>query len=302
MPRPPTRPGETEPVPARRVRHAPAKINLYLQVTGRRPDGYHLLDSLVVFAGAGAADRIRVEAAPDLAFAVEGPFAAAVPAGPDNLVMRAAARLRQRFGIAAGARITLDKALPVAAGIGGGSADAAAALSLLSELWAIPTDDPAFAALALELGADVPVCLAGRPTLMRGIGDHLRDAPPLPAFDILLANDGGALLTADVFRALDGRFAAAPPALPAIPDFMGLVTVLAARRNDLEAPALALRPALGAVLEALRGLDGAALARMSGSGGTCYAILPPGAGPGAAATLAARRPGWWIATDRVGGQ
>ncbi len=266
---------------------APAKVNLALHVLGRRDDGYHLLDSLVVFAAVG--DVLR--AAPDgaLTLAVTGPFAAALDGTGDNLVLRAARALAAASGVAPRARLTLEKRLPVASGIGGGSADAAAALRVLARLWGVA---PASAELALALGADVPVCLAGRAARMGGIGETLAPAPRLPECGIVLVNPGVAVATHAVFRARSGGFS--PPLdLPAgWEDAAAMAADLARLRNDLEAPACALEPAIGTVLAALLALPGARLARMSGSGATCFALFATAAAARAAAARVAR-PGWW---------
>ena len=274
---------------------APAKINLFLHVLGRRDDGYHLLDSLVVFAG--VADRLRAAPAADLSLTVGGRFGGALAAEPDNLVLRAARALADAAGIAPTARLELDKTLPVASGIGGGSADAAAALRLLAQLWGIapggsggrPVD---LAALAAGLGADVPVCLAGRPARMGGVGEVLAPAPRLPEFGLVLVNPGVPVATPDVFRARTGPFSA-PAALPdGWPDAAAMAEDLAQLRNDLEAPARGLCPPVGAALDALAACPGCLLARMSGSGATCFGLFPtPAAAETAAAALA--RPGWW---------
>lgn len=274
-----------------RRRLAPAKVNLYLHVTGRRPDGYHLLDSLVAFIGAG--DTVTVAPNDRLQLALEGPFAAAAGAGPDNLVLRAAQGLAALCGVPAAATLRLDKRLPVAAGLGGGSADAAATLRLLIDLWRVAPEPAALDRLALGLGADVPVCLNGTPALVGGIGEQV--APTrLPACHLLLANPGVALPTPKVFDALAGRFSAALP-WTAPPDLASLVAALVSRQNDLERPAIELAPVIAQVLERLRGLPGARLARMSGSGATCFALFGHAdAAAAAAAGLAAERPGWWV--------
>ncbi len=258
---------------------APAKVNLVLHVVGRRADGYHLLDSLAVFAGIGDVVRAAPDAVASLALA--GPFAAALAQAPDNLVLRAARLL----GVSA--RLTLVKNLPVASGIGGGSADAAAALRLLSALSGVPIPDE----LALRLGADVPVCLAGRPARMQGIGETLGPAPRLPRCGLLLVNPGVALATPAVFAARRGDFSA-PLELPdGWPDAAAMATDLARMSNDLEAPAMALAPVIGTVLALLRDLPGCLLARMSGSGATCFGLF---ATPAAAAAAAGGLPsGWW---------
>ncbi|MDE2199146.1 MAG: 4-(cytidine 5'-diphospho)-2-C-methyl-D-erythritol kinase, partial [Rhodospirillales bacterium] len=210
-------------------------------------------------------------------------------AEPDNLVLRAARALAAARGVAAGARLTLTKTLPVASGIGGGSADAAACLRLLARLWAVA---PADTALAAGLGADVPVCLAARPARMGGVGERLDAAPALPRCGMALVNPGVAVATAEVFRARAGAFSP-PAALPAgWPDAATMAGDLRALSNDLEAPARALCPPIDAVLAALRAQPGCLLARMSGSGATCFALFAePSAALAAADAL--RRPGWW---------
>ncbi|MCX7888891.1 MAG: 4-(cytidine 5'-diphospho)-2-C-methyl-D-erythritol kinase [Rhodobacteraceae bacterium] len=266
---------------------APAKVNLTLHVTGRRADGYHLLDSLVVFADCG--DRLRVEPGADLELVAEGPFAGALGPGADNLVLRAA----RLMDPGRGARITLRKNLPVAAGLGGGSADAAATLRALAALWAAPLPD---AAAAAGLGADVPVCLAGRPARMRGRGERIEPVAPLPEMALVLANPGERLATAEVFAALSARDnAPMPDQLPAWDGFEALVSFLAAQRNDLEPPARRLRPAIGDVLAALSAQPGCRLARMSGSGATCFGLFAARPAADAAADALRRaRPGWWV--------
>lgn len=263
---------------------APAKVNLWLRVTGRRADGYHTLDSLVVFAG--VADTLRAEPADALSLTVDGPFAAALSDEPDNLVLRAARALAPGRG----ARLTLTKNLPVASGIGGGSADAAAALRALTRLWGL---DAALARrVAPTLGADVPVCLAGRPSIMRGIGNDLSPAPALPPFGLLLVNPGVALETRAVFAARRGAFSAAI-APPPLPDAAALASVLRDAGNDLTQGAVGLCPAIAEVLAALDALPGTLVARMSGSGATCFAMF---ASPEAARAAACHLPGaWWAA-------
>jgi 4-diphosphocytidyl-2-C-methyl-D-erythritol kinase len=263
--------------------NAPAKVNLYLHVTGRRPDGYHLLDSLAVFPAIG--DFLSVEPAEALTLAITGPFGATLALEPDNLVLRAARLLNPTGGVALG----LVKNLPIASGIGGGSADAAAALRLLSRHWnlAMPLHD-----LAASLGADIPVCLASRPARMSGIGELLRPAPVLPPFGIVLVNAGVAVSTPAVFRARKGAFS--PPA--DLPDAWStaaeMASALAKLSNDLEPPAIAHAPVIGDVLATLRTLPNCLLARMSGSGATCFAIFETASAAAEAAT-AITRPGWW---------
>ena len=266
---------------------APAKVNLFLHVTGKREDGYHLLDSLAVFPAVG--DTLRLEPDARLCLRISGRFGATLSAGPDNLVLRAARLLAEKAGIVAAGRLHLEKNLPVASGIGGGSADAAAALALLAQHWnfSAPLHE-----IALLLGADVPVCLASRPARMAGIGEILTPAPRLPSFGMVLVNPGVPVATAAVFKARTKAFS--PPAiLPETwPDAAALAAWLADQKNDLEAPAIALAPPIAKVLATMRALPGILLARMSGSGATCFGIF---ATPAAAASAAAfiHQPGWW---------
>jgi 4-diphosphocytidyl-2-C-methyl-D-erythritol kinase len=268
---------------------ARAKVNLYLHVVGRRADGYHLLDSLAVFPG--AADRLSAVPADALTLEIEGPGVAGLGAGPDNLVLRAARALASAAGVEAGARLVLDKRLPVASGIGGGSADAAAALRLLTRLWNVRLPAEQMWAMAQELGADVPVCLDSHPARMGGVGERLQPAPALPDCGMALLNPGEAVATPDVFRARTGGFSALPVLPDAWPDAAAMAADLAQMRNDLEAPALSLCPAIATVLDWLRGQEGCLLARMSGSGATCFGLF---AEAEAAAAAAARAPApWW---------
>lgn len=266
---------------------APAKVNLALHVTGRREDGYHLLDSIVVFATEG--DRLRVTVAAGPSLRVMGRFAAEVPTRPENLCLRAAALA----GVAA--RIDLEKRLPVASGLGGGSADAAAVLRALARQGVPLPEAPE------RLGADVPVCLAGRPARMRGAGERLDPLPPLPPLAMVLANPGVALATPAVFAGLARRDNAPLPELPGGLDGGGFIEWLRGCRNDLEAPATALVPGIAEVLAALRA-EGAALARMSGSGATCFGLfLRMADAEAAAAAMARARPGWWVVATAMDG-
>ena len=268
---------------------APAKVNLTLQITGRAANGYHLLDSLVVFGP--AADVLHAEPAADLTLALCGPFAAGLAAEADNLVLRAARALADWAGRKPGAALVLEKHLPVASGIGGGSADAAAALRLLARLWDVRPDEDVLAAMAARLGADVPVCLASRPARMAGIGEVLSAAPVLPRCGLLLVNPGIAVATADVFRARTGAFSEPAVLPPSWPDVAAMARDLARLSNDLESPALTVCPAIGPVLAALRALPGCRLGRMSGSGATCFGLFDdPAAAEAAGAALPA---GWW---------
>ncbi len=272
---------------------APAKVNLYLHVTGRRADGYHLLDSLCVFAGVG--DTLRVTPADDLSLHIEGPFAAQLAAEADNLILLAARRLARAAGVEPAARIVLDKALPVASGIGGGSADAAAALRALSELWGVTLPAAQMQTLALRLGADVPACLASVPARMEGVGEVLSAAPMLPPFGLVLVNPGMAVPTQAVFRAYaEHRIGYSPRAnLPArwtsVPDMIADLSVL---ENDLQYAASRLCPPVDDALAALRAQPDVLLARMSGSGATCFGICAD-AQTAARVAAACARPGWW---------
>jgi 4-diphosphocytidyl-2-C-methyl-D-erythritol kinase len=270
---------------------APAKVNLTLHVTGQRADGYHLLDSLVVFAGVG--DIVRVRPAEGLWLAVEGPMADQVPPGGDNLVLRAA-----RMMGAEGAAITLSKVLPVASGLGGGSSDAAATVRALAQLWRRALPD--MAALA-ALGADVPVCLEARTRRMAGIGEVLTETPAQPPVWLVLANAGRPVPTAAVFGGLARKDGAPMPArLPDWPDAGALARFLALQRNDLEDSACRIAPDIRAVLAALAATGGCLLARMSGSGGTCFGLYAAeGEARHAAAALATDHPGWWVVAAPV---
>jgi 4-diphosphocytidyl-2-C-methyl-D-erythritol kinase len=270
---------------------APAKVNLTLHVTGQRADGYHLLDSLVVFAGVG--DSVTVAAAPALSLAITGPMGAMLPVTDDNLVLRAARAM------AATAQITLQKVLPVSSGIGGGSADAAACLRALARLTGQPLPGPD---QVLALGADVPVCLAGTPARMTGIGEALGPVPPLPAAWLVLANPGVAVSTPAIFRALARRDNAPMPAsLPRLKTTADLAAFVAMQRNDLESPAIALQPVIAQVKTALTAQPGCMLARMSGSGATCFGLFAdPLSANAAARALQAAQPGWWVADASMG--
>ncbi|MBK5934498.1 4-diphosphocytidyl-2-C-methyl-D-erythritol kinase [Rhodovulum imhoffii] len=261
---------------------APAKINLTLHVTGRRADGYHLLDSLVVFADAG--DRLICAPAEGLSLMVTGPRAGGVPTDGRNLVLQAAA-LFDGPGVA----ITLEKNLPAAAGIGGGSSDAAATLRALAALLRRPL--PAAEAV-LALGADVPVCLCPRPVRMRGVGEVISAAPEMPRMGLVLVNPGVEVPTPVVFGALAEKTNPPMPDLPGWNTAADLAGWLKVQRNDLESPARLHAPVIGDVLEALAATPGCLLARMSGSGATCFGIY----GTQAAAQNAAQRlhGRWWV--------
>jgi 4-diphosphocytidyl-2-C-methyl-D-erythritol kinase len=279
---------------------ARAKINLYLHITGRRNDGYHLLDSLIVFAALG--DTVEVGGDDGLFLEVEGPFAANVPHGGDNLVLRAAQALADAAGVQARAHIRLIKRLPAASGIGGGSADAAATLMALGTLWNVrlPGDD--LGRLALALGADVPVCLHGVPAFVGGVGEEIEPAPALPSGWLVLANPGTPVATADAFRRRSGSFSRSGRFATAPADVETLATLLARRRNDLTEPAVSIAPPIATVLAHLETLPGALLARMSGSGATAFALFADAAAAeSAAAGLRALQPSWWVAATALEG-
>jgi 4-diphosphocytidyl-2-C-methyl-D-erythritol kinase len=277
---------------------APAKLNLYLHVTGKRDDGYHELDSLVAFADIHDTVDVRPSAA--LSLKVDGPFHTALGNRTDNLVLRAALALAEAAGIEPTARITLTKRLPVAAGIGGGSADAAAAIVALCRLWSIDPPADVLGALALSLGADVPVCLGGRPAFVGGIGEALDPGPVLPAVPLVLVNPMRQLSTPAVFAAREGPFGKAAR-FDEIPfDAATLAALLAARGNDLTEAAVSLAPEVAAVLMALEEVPGTLLARMSGSGATCFALYADEINAArAAAVIAAGNPAWWVAAGKL---
>ena len=283
--------------------YAYAKVNLTLHVTGQRSDGYHLLDSLVVFCG--IADALHASPAPVASLVLQGPFAKDIPADTDNLVLKAARLLQPGLTAA----FTLTKNLPPASGIGGGTADAAAALRLVlrlaRETLPIATAEALAAGLdrdrLLALGADMPVCFAARPARMRGIGERLDWLPPLPEAHIVLVNPRVEVPTPVVFKTLASKQNPAMPAhLPQWPDAAALAAWLASQRNDLQPPAIAHAPVIGQVLAALAAQPDALIARMSGSGATCFALFCTAeAAATARAAIAAAQPGWWCAAGPV---
>jgi 4-diphosphocytidyl-2-C-methyl-D-erythritol kinase len=276
---------------------APAKINLTLRVIGRRADGYHELESLVVFAD--VADRLTLDVGGETRLDVIGPFARACGSAEDNLVVKAAAKLAARMpGLRTG-RFTLQKNLPVAAGIGGGSSDAAAALRLLARANGIAADDARLAATALSVGADVPVCLDPRPRIMRGVGEVLSEPLDIRRLPAVLVNPRITTATKDVFASFAGMHGSAEPL--GLPPRDGLVGYLKIHANDLTAAAIACAPAIGDVLDALGALPGVRLTRMSGSGSTCFALFDtPEAAKAAADRMAHARPDWWVAATTLG--
>jgi 4-diphosphocytidyl-2-C-methyl-D-erythritol kinase len=283
---------------------APAKVNLTLRILGRRADGYHELESLVVFAGSG--DRLTFDAGPSLDLTVSGPTAGQSGAVADNLVLRAAKALADKVpGLTVG-RFALTKELPAGAGLGGGSADAAAALRLLADANGLDLDDPRLVAVARATGADVPVCLDPRPRVMRGIGDILSAPLALPKLGIIIVHPGIAMPTPPVFKALrlaPGERRAAGAALGPPPDEReALLAWLAGERNDLEPPAFGIAPAIKDVIRAIAALPGCRLARMSGSGSACFGLFDTEAVAAAAVRgLAEAHPGWWARASSIGG-
>ena len=279
---------------------APAKLNLTLHVTGRRADGYHLLDSLVCFVSTG--DRISVETGREPGLEIQGPFAAAL-AGNDageggNLVSRALDILEGVPPL----RIGLEKNLPVAAGIGGGSSDAAAVLRAAALLPGVEVAPAAIMQRAAMLGADVPACLAGVPARLRGIGERIDPlSRPLPEAWVVLVNPGVGVATPAVFAALRQRKnLPMPEVLPHFGDVRDLAAFITAQRNDLEPPALTIAPVIGEVLAALRATRGCLVARMSGSGGTCFGLFASReAAQAAAGKIRSERPAWWVEASRI---
>jgi 4-diphosphocytidyl-2-C-methyl-D-erythritol kinase len=283
-------------VPTARVERAPAKVNLTLRVLGRRRDGYHEIESLVVFAAVG--DALAFTPGKTLGLSVRGPTARAAGADADNLVLRAARALAERTESLRVGRFVLSKRLPVAAGLGGGSSDAAAALRLLARHNHLAGDDPRLLEAARAIGADVPVCLDPQPRLMRGIGEILSPPWRLPPLPALLINPRLSVPTKDVFA----KLAAAPlgQRMSSMGEEWGgsrdeLIELLACHGNDLEAPAIALHPTIAQALAALRARPGCRLARMSGSGATCFALFDTQhAAATAARALRQVQPRWWI--------
>ncbi|MGZ5931302.1 MAG: 4-(cytidine 5'-diphospho)-2-C-methyl-D-erythritol kinase [Rhizomicrobium sp.] len=278
---------------------APAKINLFLHVGEKRADGFHDIESLVVFAEAG--DTLTFAQSGELTLALDGPFAKGLEAEGDNLVLRAARALAAHAGRSAGAAITLTKNLPVASGIGGGSADAAAALRGLTRLWALDMSWPDLRAIAETLGSDVPVCVESKSSWMEGRGERVTPAGALAEMAMVLVNPGVAVPTAGVFRDLKTRHGtgtidhAARMLLP-----RELIAFLKTTSNDLEMPARAFAPVIGEVLSELSRMPGVELWRMSGSGATCFALFEDeGAAEMAAIALSHSHPQWWVQATRI---
>jgi 4-diphosphocytidyl-2-C-methyl-D-erythritol kinase len=280
---------------------APAKLNLFLHVGERRDDGYHALESLIAFTE--VADCIKIAPASELEVLATGRFSRALPHKHDNLVFKAARALQRHMQVSHGATIMVEKNLPIAGGIGGGSADAAAVLRGLDLLWELHTPVKQLVALAADLGSDVPVCLLSQPCWVQGRGEVLTPIPPLPRLSTVLVNPGVALPTPHVFAALNARTGTGsmhPPGklktLWDVLEFLGDAT------NDLEAPACQIAPAIQDVLTAFDQEPGCALAQMSGSGSTCFALFHEHEfAQGAAERIAQDHPGWWVALTRIAG-
>ena len=277
---------------------APAKVNLTLHVTGQRDDGYHLLDSLVVFAD--VADQISASVAPDLRISVSGPFSMGVPTDHTNLIMRAAAALRSARGVTKGAALTLEKHLPHAAGIGSGSSDAAATLAMLAELWQV-APLPATAPEVVALGADVPVCVgAPRPVRMSGIGDVLSPVAALPECAMVLVRPPVDVPTGPVFKGLASKDGTPMSELPEGLDYDAFVRWLIVQRNDLQTPAEAIAPEITEALAKLESLPAVSLARMSGSGATCFALVKDMATARHVARIVqVAKMDWWVAPAAI---
>jgi len=277
---------------------APAKVNLFLHVGPLAADGYHPLASLMVFADVG--DTVSVQAAEAPEFQVTGPFGSLIEDGPENLVVQAARALFEYVkGPQPPFRLLLDKQLPVAAGLGGGSSDAGATLRLLNSALDLAIQDEMLSAIAARLGADGPVCLWGRSAIARGRGDRLSAPPTFTPIDAVLVNPRVPSSTGAVYRAYDEAGAPGGDDLPPLPDAFEspeeMAAILSWCRNDLEAPAVRLAPAIGVVLEALRGEPETLLARMSGSGATCFALCAGDIeAEGLAERLRSMRPDWWV--------
>ena len=282
---------------------APAKVNLFLHVVGKRPDGYHLLESLIAFASDG--DIVTARPAEDLSLTITGTFAGPLQTETDNLVLRAARALGSILDVAPRVSLTLNKALPVAAGVGGGSADAAATIRALCRLWGQQPEDSLLLEIATRLGADVPVCLRSQTAYVSGIGERIQALGLWPAIPAILVNPNVPLSTAAVFKARTGPFSA-PDAcdqrrLERVGRSSEVIGLLRTLRNDLDAPARRIEPAVAGVLGALQTQDRIALARMSGSGATCFGLFEDDAARDAAARhLAMEYPEWWILPTRLG--
>ncbi len=291
----------TGSAPSARVKvFAPAKLNLFLHVGDRRADGYHALQSLVAFAETG--DALHLEASSDLTLTVSGPFGAQIPRGDGNLVLKAARALAAEVSdTPLGASIVLEKNLPVAAGLGGGSSDAAAVLRGLNALWSLGRSEDDLVELARTLGSDVPACVLARPCWMEGRGEQVFATPPLPPLEVILVNPGVLLPTAGVFASLNARTgtgAMEPPGR--IETVWDIVAYLEDSGNDLEAPATLFQPVIDEVLDALHHEPACVFAQMSGSGATCFGLFDGREfAHGAAERIALDHPDWWVRSTRI---
>ena len=278
---------------------APAKLNLYLHITGKREDGYHEIDSLAIFTASG--DTIAIQPAPlgsGIQFSSDGPFAPNMGPDNNNLVLQAARLLAHEAGSAfRDVTIQLTKRLPVAAGIGGGSSDAAATLRALERFWDLGLSEDRLAELGLTLGADVPMCLRREPVFAGGIGEDLSDAPELPPLSLVLANPGVAVATPDVFKARTGGFSKPARFKGPIEDEAALAKLLKKRGNDLTDAAISIAPVIKDVLKTIEDQPGCLLARMSGSGSTCFGLFADSAqADSARKAIHATQPRWWVDT------
>lgn len=274
---------------------APAKINLYLHVVGRRANGYHELDSLIAFTD--EFDVLTLEPSDGLTLEIDGTFAPRLPNSEDNLVLRAARALGEAAGVNPLARITLRKELPVAAGLGSGSADAAAALRGLANLWDVDTSKVDLKEVGFSLGTDIPACLVSDTVHVGGVGEQLEVGPVLPEAGIILVNPGVTLATPSVFKARRGGFSPSMPMIKSPSSLGAFVRELEDRSNDLTEPALRLAPVIREVLSAIESAPGCRLARLSGSGATCFGLFDdPAAAETAAETLDVE--GWWVRPTR----
>lgn len=277
---------------------ANAKINLSLKVKGRLPNGYHQLESLVVFAS--VADRVTCKDADILGLETSGPFADQLADEKNNLILKAARVFAGALGREPTVNFELEKNLPIASGIGGGSADAAAALRAMMRLWGDPAGS--IGDLALQLGADVPVCMKKRPSFMTGVGENVRTVRHLPEVHAVLANPGIGISTADVFHRLQAGPVEGPerlPLLPGVETLDRLIAWLEENGNDLEAPAKDIAPDIQTVINDLRATAGCRLARMSGSGATCFALYDnPFDSAEAATALKDKHSDWWVTATR----
>lgn len=277
--------------------HAAAKINLALHITGQRDDGYHLLDTLVVFTQAG--DMVTATPSAEDRFSMTGAFADTLVANSDNLVLRARALMRRLHPALPPVALSLDKSLPVASGIGGGSADAAATLRVLARMLGISTDDEGLFTASLSLGADVPMCLSSRPARVQGIGEAMTPVLGLPSLHLVLINPGVGVSTPSVFKVLMEKHNTPLPDLPGNVAFVPFVEWLRQTRNDLQQPASGQAPQIADAIAALEAA-GAALARMSGSGATCFGLFPTAqAAHGAAHAIASAAPTWYVKATRT---